>query len=289
MPAGPRFELVRDTAACAVLAALLAGCSVPTGVQSDFSSPYVPSPSTTVERMLAVAMVTPGDIVMDLGSGDGRIVIAAAKRYGARGTGVEYDPKLVEMSRRNAREAGVADRVNFIEGDLFKVDLSTATVVTVYLLPDVNLKLRDKLLAELSPGTRVVAHDFDMESWRPDRVESFYAPEKNSGRGGTSRVMLWIVPAHARGTWKLRSPALPAPGEAEVQITQNFQALEGQATVGHRRVALTAPTLRGAEIRFAIDAGGGPLEFVGEVRGHEIVGTVHGAAGAWSWRATREG
>jgi SAM-dependent methyltransferase len=237
--------------------------------------------------MLGLAQVKAGDIVMDLGSGDGRIVIEAAKRHGVRAIGVEYDPKLVTVSRRNAGAAGVAGRVKFVEGDLFKVDLSAATVVTVYLLPDVNLKLRDKLLTELKPGARVVAHDFDMESWRPDRVESFYAPEKNDGRGGESRVMLWIVPADARGTWQLRSNALPAPGAAAMQIGQNFQMLEGDAIQGNRRAALASPQLRGTQIRFALDLGGGPLQFAGEVRGGEMVGTVRGASGEQPWRATR--
>jgi len=237
--------------------------------------------------MLALAQVKGGDLVMDLGSGDGRIVIEAAKRYGARAIGVEYDPKLVAVSRRNAGAAGVADRVKFVEGDLFKVDLSLATVVTVYLLPDVNLKLRDKLLAELKPGARVVAHDFDMESWRPDRIESFYAPEKHNGRGGESRVMLWVVPANVRGTWQLRSVALPAPGAAAVQISQNFQTLEGEATVGDRRAALANPQLRGTQIRFALDLGGAPLQFAGEVRGGQMVGTLRSASGEQPWRATR--
>ncbi|MCL4799720.1 MAG: class I SAM-dependent methyltransferase [Burkholderiales bacterium] len=261
--------------------------AAPAPAQSDFSSPYVPTPTVAVERMLGLAQVTRDDLVMDLGSGDGRIVIAAAKRHGARATGVEYDPKLVALSRQNALAAGVGERVRFVEGDLFDVDLSPATVVTVYLLPDVNLKLRDKLLRELRPGARVVAHDFDFESWRPDRVESFYAPEKNRGRGGTSRVMLWIVPAEVRGTWVLRSAALPAPGEAQVVLSQNFQVLEGDAMLGERRAALREPALRGAVIRFSLDAVAGPLRFAGEVRGDEIAGTVRGAAGTWPWRATR--
>jgi len=275
----------RFALACAAMLVLSSAC---VRAQTDFSSPYVPTPHATVERMLALAGVTRDDTVIDLGSGDGRIVIAAAKRYGARAIGVEYDPKLVAASRRNAGAEGVAERVKFVEGDLFKVDLSPATVVTVYLLPDVNLKLRDKLLAELKPGARLVAHDFDMESWRPDRVESFYAPEKNDGRGGESRVMLWIVPADARGTWQLRSGALPAPGEAAVQIGQNFQTLEGNATLGNRRTALANPQLRGTQIRFSLDAGGGRLQFVGEVRGGEMAGTVRGASGEQPWRATRE-
>jgi precorrin-6B methylase 2 len=154
--------------------------------QLDTSSPFVTTPPMVVERMLALAGVTAKDYVVDLGSGDGRIPIAAAKGYGARAMGVEYDPKLVKLSRQNASAQGVTDRVTFVEGDLFAVDLSGATVVTVYLLPDVNRKLRDKLLAELKPGARLVAHDFDMESWRPDRVENLFAPQKNDGRGGTS-------------------------------------------------------------------------------------------------------
>ncbi|MCZ7563980.1 MAG: class I SAM-dependent methyltransferase [Burkholderiales bacterium] len=268
-------------AAAAVLAAAAAHA------QSDFSSPYVPTPPVAVERMLALAQVTRDDVVMDLGSGDGRIVIAAAKRHGARATGVEYDPRLVAVSRRNAGAAGVADRVRFLEGDLFKVDLSPATVVTVYLLPDVNRKLRDKLLAELRPGTRVVAHDFDMESWRPDRVESFYAPEKHNGRGGESRVLLWIVPAEVRGAWRLESAALPAPGEVQLALGQNFQRIEGEATLGGLSATLREPALRGVLIRFSLDLGAGPLAFAGEVRGDEMVGTARGAAGTWPWRATR--
>lgn len=250
-------------------------------------APFIPTPPAVVAEMLRVAAVGAYDVVYDLGSGDGRIVIAAAKRHGARATGVEYDPRLVAVSRRNAGAAGVADRVRFLEGDLFKVDLSPATVVTVYLLPDVNRKLRDKLLAELRPGTRVVAHDFDMESWRPDRVESFYAPEKHNGRGGESRVLLWIVPAEVRGAWRLESAALPAPGEVQLALGQNFQRIEGEATLGGLSATLREPALRGVLIRFSLDLGAGPLAFAGEVRGDEMVGTARGAAGTWPWRATR--
>jgi len=268
------------------LAAALILCAEIAASQTDTTSPFVTSPPLVVERMLALAGVTPEDYVVDLGSGDGRIVIAAAKRYGARAMGVEYDPKLVKLSRENAAAQGVADRVRFVEGDLFKVDLSAATVVTVYLLPDVNLKLRDKLLAELKPGSRLVAHDFDMESWRPDRIESFYAPQKNEGRGGTSRIMLWFVPAQARGEWTLESAGLP-PGGARLSITQNFQVVEGEMTLGGETVALTRPLLHGKEISFDVAAPGGPLRLVGRVEGNAMAGTLRGDGGEWPWRATR--
>lgn len=269
----------------ALLSALAVFADLATA-QTDTSSPFVTSPPIVVERMLALAGVTAEDYVVDLGSGDGRIVIAAAKRHGARAMGVEYDPKLVALSRQNAIAQGVADRTRFIEGDLFQVDLSEATVVTVYLLPDVNRKLRDKLLAELKPGARLVAHDFDMESWRPDLTESFYAPQKNDGRGGTSRIMLWIIPAETRGDWRVESESLPA-GKAQLAIGQNFQAIEGEITLGGERFTLAKPRLRGTEIRFDVAAANGPLQFVGRIDGNEMVGTVRGGGRDGPWRATR--
>lgn len=269
-----RFALATALTLCAGIAAS----------QTDTTSPFVTSPPLVVERMLKLAGVTPEDYVIDLGSGDGRIVIAAAKRYGAHAMGVEYDPKLVALSRQNAAAQGVADRVRFVEGDLFKVDLSRASVVTVYLLPDVNLKLRDKLLAELKPGSRLVAHDFGMESWRPDETESFYAPQKNDGRGGTSRIMLWVVPAQARGDWQVESAGLP-PGGARLAIAQNFQAIEGEMTLGGESVALEGPRLRGRDISFRVTAQGGPLQFVGRVEGGAMTGTLRGSGGEWPWRA----
>ena len=135
-----------------------------------FRSPYVPTSTSTVNRMLQLADVDENDMVYDLGSGDGRIVIQAAKKYGARGVGIEIDPELVKKARRNARDAGVSDLVEFRKGDLFKTDLSEATVVTMYLLPSVNLKLRPKLFEELAPGTPVVSHDFDMGKWSPEKT-----------------------------------------------------------------------------------------------------------------------
>ena len=146
--------------------------------------PFVPTPQQVVDRMLEVAKVGPNDLVYDLGSGDGRIVIAAAKKHGARGVGIDIDPRRVADGKRNAREAGVADRIEFREGDLFNADISDATVVTLYLLSAINLQLRPKLLAELKPGTRIVSHAFGMGDWKPLATEKI----------GTSTLYLWIVP-----------------------------------------------------------------------------------------------
>jgi precorrin-6B methylase 2 len=270
----------------AIVSVALSLIAIGATAQLDTSSPFVTTPPMVVERMLALAGVTAKDYVVDLGSGDGRIPIAAAKGYGARAMGVEYDPKLVKLSRQNASAQGVTDRVTFVEGDLFAVDLSGATVVTVYLLPDVNRKLRDKLLAELKPGARLVAHDFDMESWRPDRVENLFAPQKNDGRGGTSKLMLWFIPANARGDWRVESESVPN-GKAELSLGQNFQAIEGEMTLGAESITLSKPTLRGVDIRFDVQATKAPLRFAGRIDGNRISGTVRSGEREWPWHATR--
>jgi len=162
--------------------------------------PFVVSPDSVTLAMLQAAKVTGEDYVIDLGSGDGRIVILAAKRFGARGLGIEINPELVAKSRENARNAGVEQRVSFREQHLFKTDLSPANVVTLYLLPEVNMQLRPKLL-QLRPGTRVVSHDFDMEDWEPDKAMTVDAPDKPIGLGKTSKVYLWTVPARVDGQW----------------------------------------------------------------------------------------
>ena len=150
--------------------------------------PYVPTPNEVVDRMLQLANVTGDDTLYDLGSGDGRIVITAAQRYGTRGTGIDINPELVQQSQANAQAANVADRVEFVQQDLFQTNLSNATVVTLYLLPDINLKLRPKLLRELKPGTRIVSHDFDMGEWEPEQVVQVQGPNRQH------TIYYWIVP-----------------------------------------------------------------------------------------------
>ncbi len=191
--------------------------------------PFVTTPDNVTLEMLQAAEVGPNDHLIDLGSGDGRIVIVAAKRFGARGLGVEIVPDLVKRSNDNARAAGVADRVEFREEDIFKTDLSQATVVTMYLLPDVNLQLRPSLLA-LKPGTRIVSHDWDMGDWKPDRTTVVPVPDKKVGLEKSSKVHLWTVPARMHGLWcgtgLLRS--------ARITIDQTFQRVVGTMTFGNR-------------------------------------------------------
>jgi len=191
--------------------------------------PFITTPDQVTLAMLELAAVGPADQVIDLGSGDGRIVITAARRFGARGLGVEIVPDLVKRSRDAARAAGVAERVEFREQDLFATDLGRATVVTMYLLPAVNLQLRPRLLA-LAPGTRVVSHDWDMGDWSPDHSLTVDVPDKAVGREKLSRVHLWVVPAAVHGTWC-------APG-SRLDITQRFQAFSATLTAAGSAVPM---------------------------------------------------
>lgn len=209
--------------------------------------PFITSPDNVTQEMLRIAQVAPGDHVIDLGSGDGRIVILAAKRFGATGLGVEIDPALVERSVRNARDAGVADRAAFRVQDLFETDLAPATVVTMYLLPEINLQLRPRLLA-LKPGTRIVSHDWDLGDWRPDASTRVEVPDKAVGLEKSSRIHLWIVPAKVDGAWC-------AAGE-RLQLTQAYQQVQGT-----RGSTAVAGRVRGNVLELA----GQRLELAGEV------------------------
>ena len=197
------------------------------GARAAEDVPFVVTPDRVAVAMLQLANVGPEDYVIDLGAGDGRIVIAAVKRFGARGLGVEIDPKLVELSRENARAAGVAGRAHFREQDLFKTDLSPASVITMYLLPDSNLQLRSRLL-KLRPGTRIVSHDWDMGDWGPDKSITVEVPDKPIGREKTSRVHLWIVPARIEGTWCGTGKAKGA----SLELSQEFQRFRAQLRHG---------------------------------------------------------
>jgi len=209
--------------------------------------PFITSPDNVTQEMLRLARVGPGDHVIDLGSGDGRIVILAARRFGATGLGVDIDPQLVQRSLENARDAGVAQRVDFRVQDLFQTDLARATVVTMYLLPEFNLRLRPALLA-LKPGTRVVSHDWDMGDWKPDATTVVAVPDKKVGLEKSSRIHLWVVPARVDGMWCGASGAL--------SLRQSYQELTGSAgpreVKGH--VEGTTVVLDGTRYSFAGDA-----------------------------------
>ena len=199
---------------------------------------WIPTPDNVVVRMLDMAQVTAGDTLVDLGSGDGKIAIAAAKR-GARARGIEYNPDMVELSRRSAKEQGVD--VEFVQGDIFESNFTDADVVTLYLLPELNERLRPVLL-EMKPGTRVASHEFDMGDWKPDRLDIV------DGR----HAYFWVVPARIGGVWSVRIEGEPA---FEVRIEQQYQTLDGHAARGGTRVALQEPQVRGAAVAFRVPHG----------------------------------
>ena len=214
----------------------------------DGTVPYVQTPMEIVERMLRMAEVRAGDSVIDLGSGDGRIVIEAAKR-GARGLGVDLDPALVKLATQNAQRAGVADRARFEVRDIFETDLSGASVVTMYLLPDFNVKLLPRLLA-LKPGTRIVSHDGAIGDWPADETLQMRTPEKPVGIGGNSKIELWIVPADLRGAWTSQIPQ--HGGTWNFQVGQRYQMLELQVRAEGRELLVRNTRLRGEEVKLVI-------------------------------------
>jgi hypothetical protein len=228
---------------------------------------WVPTPQPLVEKMLDLAKVTPQDFVMDLGSGDGRTVITAAKR-GARAQGIEYNPDMVALSQRNATAQGVSDRATFMKADLFETDFSKATVITMFLLPSINMQLRPKIL-NMKPGTRVVSNAFDMEDWKPDEVATI--PNCTQW----CRAMLWIVPAKVGGTWRLP--------QGELTLTQNFQDVTGTLGTGSASAPIANGKLRGDQISF--EAAG--AQYTGRVNGDAIEGTFTSGGRTSPWQASR--
>ena len=241
----------------------------------DGTVPYVQSPPEVVDRMLRLADPKPGELLVDLGSGDGRIVVEAARRYKARGLGVDIDPNLVELGRKNARKAGVESLVRFEAKDFFELDFSQADIVTAYLLPEINLKLMPKLLA-MRPGSRVVTHDFDIGPWQPDETIELPVAEKLVGPLGRSKIYLFVVPADVRGTW--RSDLPDRGGHWRFQIGQAYQQLEVAAHAGAAEQVVRGTRLRGREIRMVMSGivGSRPATeaFVGRVEGDRIEGVA---------------
>jgi precorrin-6B methylase 2 len=231
---------------------------------------WVPTPQALVDKMLDMANVTPQDVVMDLGSGDGITVISAAKR-GARAIGIEYNPDMVELSKQNAEKAGVSDKATFMKADLFETDLSQATVITMFLLPQINMKLRPKIL-DLKPGTRVVSNSFTMEDWVADETATV-----TEGCQTWCTALFWIVPAKVEGRWK--TP------DGELTLTQTFQMVGGTLQKNGASAAITDGRLRGAELSMTIDG----AQYDGRVSGDTITGTVTAGGKTVKWTATRAG
>lgn len=247
------------------LAAALAACALASGAAAqdvNAPAPFITTPDEVVERMLALAGTGSEDFVIDLGSGDGRIVITAAAKFGARGLGVDIDANLVERSRDNARRAGVAERAQFEQRDALRTDVSRATVVTVYLLPFLIDQLQPILLEQLRPGSRIVTHAFTMKGWNPDRFEFVRLSKSHPGQGDESRIFLWVVPAQARGEWR--------GGELRLRISQNFQEIEIDGQMQGRALRVTQAKLEGTLISFA----GADFSYRGRVGGDRMVGEL---------------
>ena len=240
----------------------------PTVGQEGKDVVWVPTSQTLVNKMLDMAKVTSNDFVMDLGSGDGRTVITAAKR-GARAVGIEYNPDMVELSKRNAIKEGVTDKAQFMKADLFQTDLSKATVITMFLLPDINLKLRPKIL-DLKPGTRVVSNSFTMGDWKADETATV-----SEGCNSYCTAYLWIVPAKVGGRWQLP--------DGELTLKQSYQMVTGTLKSGSGTAQITGGKLNGDRISFS--AGG--AQYTGQVYGDNIEGAVKGGSSNGTWSAKR--
>jgi len=238
---------------------------------------YVPTPQIVVDEMLRMAKITSSDFLIDLGSGDGRIVITAAKKHGASGFGVDLDRYLLKLANDGAKKEGVEDKARFVEQNLFETDLSKATVITTYLLPEMNAKLRPKILA-LKPGTRVVAHDYSMGEWESDEEKTLSVPEKKVGDPGKSYIFLWIVPANVAGKWESQLQIGDRAVPYAFDFDQQFQVVRGKVRVGDRDGKLPQFRMNGAEISFTMMAqvGNSTLthRFRGEVKGDAIEGSV---------------
>ena len=267
-----------------LLAIAVAFVSGPVAAQNEFKPQvgqqgkdvvWVPTPEALVERMLTMAQVTAQDSVIDLGSGDGRTVIAAAKR-GASALGIEYNPDMVTLSQRAAQREGVSERAKFAKADIFESDFSKATVITMYLLPGLNMKLRPKLL-DMKPGTRLVSHQFTMEDWQPD--ETSYLDFRPA--------YLWIVPAKAGGNWLITLPGSSTP--STLSLEQTFQKLKGTVDMSPVRIGLRDPKLWGDQIWFTlVDQKGVVHDFAGRIAGDAMQGSVRSGAATGEWKATRK-
>jgi hypothetical protein len=262
-------------------------------VDEDTDTPYVPTPIDVVERMLHLAGVGSSDYLIDIGSGDGRIVLTAVTKFGARGHGIEIDPRLIERSRQSAAKLGIADRAQFLAQDLFESDFSRASVISVYLLPKV-MQLLTPRLAALRPGTRIVSHDYAMlADWQPDMTLRMYVPDKPVGRDRHSTLMLWTVPASVAGRWQFDLPRAQGGGRVEVAVTQARQILSGKATIDGRPLDLQGLRIDGERLRFALEPAGRAErfrhEFDGIVKGDGVSGTAtfhaRGAAVPAKWEA----
>lgn len=276
-----------------LLAALpLAALAPATALAQRNAAPYVPTPWPIVDAMLDLAQVRSSDFVIDLGCGDGRLVLTAAKRFGARGYGVDINPELVALANRNAAEAGVADRVRFEKRDLFETDLREATVLTLYLLPNAVVELVPRIRAQMRAGARVISHDYPLTPWPPEKHVELDVPEKRRITGTTYTVLfLYIVPARLAGEWRLDLPAFLASEPARLSIAQEVRGSSATVSVGGRTVDAKL-SVHGDAVRLALPPlapGGARASLEGRVRDGTLEGALESARGKGVWRAARVG
>ena len=265
-----------------VMLFVTAACAAQKDIERS-GGPYVPTPQIVVEHMMRMAKVGPRDFVVDLGSGDGVIVLTAAREHKARGFGVDIDPELVKLSNAEAKRLGIADRAVFYVQDVFKTDLSKASVITLYLLPSMMVNLRPKIFLEARPGTRVVSHDYNFDEWRPDDYIEIDVPEKEKINGvPKATILLWIVPAKVAGRWQLQ---VEGAEPYDLTLKQAYQVLSGSASAGGRTMAVNIGGLRGADVHFTVNDGAARRQFRGSVSGDAMQGTVDmggGKTARWS-------
>jgi hypothetical protein len=280
---------MKITVSAALLAAsLLSFCASAADKAPVNAGPYVPSPSSVVSDMLTLAGVGPRDFVIDLGSGDGRIVLTAAKVFGARGFGVDINEALVKEANEAARLQGVADRASFTTQDLFKTDISKATVVTMYLLPNTVNMLKDKLLNELNPGTRILSHDYPLSGWQPEQYRQFDLEDKVAISGvSTTLIYLYVVPAKAEGAWNARLPANLSKEPVRLELKQQITRISGSARIRGKDVPLEEARIKGERLTFKLALGGKTYDFAGTVTGRSIEGSVEGGGTKAAWSAAK--
>ncbi len=260
------------------------------GQYPKWDVPYVPTPYQVVNQMLDIANVTSTDILYDLGCGDGRIVITAASRTGTKGVGIEIDPERIKECRAHAAASNVENLVTFLNEDLFEADFQEATVLTLYLLNSVNLKLRPKILSQLKPGTRIVSHDFSMGDWKPDKETSVEVDYR------IHNIYFWTVPVNASGTWRINQPSELSAVPFTLTIKQRFQNIEGQVSIRNSVFPLKEARLHGDRIAFVLEQLDtytlGPIVFTGTLQEHNLEGTVTFGSGqekkTAAWQGKRD-
>jgi|AP12_2_1047962.scaffolds.fasta_scaffold25231_2 SAM-dependent methyltransferase len=290
---GAPSSITRRRLVAALPALSLAGLVPAQAFAQRLAAPYVPTPWPIVDAMLDLARIGRDDLLIDLGSGDGRLVVTAAKRFGARGYGVDINPELVSLANRNATEAGVASRVRFEQRDLFQTDLSKANVLTLYLLPQMVIELVPRILAQMPAGARVVSHDYGLSPWPPERYIEFDVPEKKAISGTTFTILyLYVVPARLAGAWRLELPGSLVSQPARLVITQEQFRLSGTMTTASGTVEVEELVVHGDQVRILLPPlapGASSVQLTGRAIGEKLEGTLDSRHGRGTWRASRVG